>query len=72
MHYIMKTHLPHGFNTLFEQVEVTVACQVAWPDHVTIETPELFHLEKDEKSLCQQLWENELTCLSQSCVMPEC
>lgn len=55
----MSTYLPHGFNTLFEEVEVTMACQVTWPDHVTIETPELLHLEKDKKCLYQQLWENE-------------
>ena len=45
---ICSTDLPHGFNTLFEQVEVTMACHVAWPDHVTIKTPELLHLGKDK------------------------
>lgn len=51
-----STHLPHGFNTLLEEVEVTMARQIAWPDHVTIETPELLHLEKKKKCLHQQLW----------------
>lgn len=51
MHNKMSTHLPHGFNTLLEEVEVTMARQVAWPDHMTIETPELLHLEKKKKCL---------------------
>ncbi len=55
----MSTHLPHGFNALLEEVEVTVACQVPRPDHVTIETPELLHLGKGKKCFYQQLWQNE-------------
>lgn len=46
----MNSHLPHGFNTLLEKVEVTVSCQVAGPYHVTIETPELFNLVRNERS----------------------
>lgn len=61
MYYKMNTHLPHGFNTLLEEVEVTMACHVAWPDHVTIETPELLHLGKDES-------QHELVFIDLSCV----
>lgn len=39
-----RAHLPHGFNAFFEEVEVTMTCQIARSDHVTIETPELLHL----------------------------
>ena len=49
----MCIHLPHGFNTLFEEVEITVACQVTWPNHVTIETPKLLHLRTNEKWIHQ-------------------
>lgn len=53
------THLPHGFNAFFEQVEVTMTGQVTRPDHVTIETPELLHLGQIKKCLHWQLCKNE-------------
>lgn len=59
MYYKTSIYLPHGFNTLLKKVEVTVACQIAWPYHVTVKTPELLHLAKDKKCFYQQLWENE-------------
>lgn len=58
----MNTHLPHGFDTLLEEVEVTVARQVTWPDHVTIETPELLHLRKNESQ--HELVFTDLSCIS--------
>lgn len=38
------THLPHGFNSLFEQVEIAVTRQISRTNQVTVELPELFHL----------------------------
>lgn len=43
-----NTNLPHGFNTLFKEVEVAMTCQVTWADHVTVKTPELLHLKSDD------------------------
>lgn len=60
----ISTHLPHGLNTLLEEVEVTVAGQVAWSDHVTIETPELLHLVKEMKCLYQQLTQHKIWAVS--------
>ena len=37
-------HLPHGFNSFFEEVEVTVAGQVPGTHHVAVKPPELLHL----------------------------
>lgn len=42
----VPTHLPHGFDPLFEKVEVTVACQVPRTYHVTVKPPELLHLQQ--------------------------
>lgn len=42
------THLPHGFDALFEKMEVTVACQVPRTYHVTVKPPELFHLQQHQ------------------------
>lgn len=39
------THLPHGFDSLFEKMEVTMACQVPRTYHVTVKPPELLHLQ---------------------------
>lgn len=37
-------YLPHGFDPLLEQVEVTVSAQVTWTHQMTVEPPELLHL----------------------------
>lgn len=37
-------YLPHGLDSLFEKMEVAVASQITWSDHVTIKPPELLHL----------------------------
>lgn len=38
--------LPRGFNSFFEEMEVTVACQILWTYHVAIKPPELLHRGK--------------------------
>lgn len=40
-------HLPHGFNSFFEEMEVTVACQVPGTYHVAVKPPELLHLWRE-------------------------
>lgn len=57
------TDLPHGFNALLEEVEVTMACQVTWTDHVTIETPELLHLSRDKSQHELELKDAGCVCL---------
>lgn len=42
------TYLPHGFDAFLEQVEITVASQITWSDHVTVKSPELLHLNKHQ------------------------
>lgn len=37
-------YLPHGFDSLLEQMEVAVSAQVTWTDQMTVEPPELLHL----------------------------
>lgn len=42
--FFLFFYLPHGFDPLLEQVEVTVSAQVTWTDQMTVEPPELLHL----------------------------
>jgi hypothetical protein len=37
-------YLPHRFNPFFEEMKVTVACQVPRTYHVAVKLPELLHL----------------------------
>lgn len=41
---VFAFYLPHGFDPLLEEVEVTVSAQVTWTDQMTVEPPELLHL----------------------------
>ena len=43
-----SSHLPHGFNSFFEEMEVTVACQVPGTYHVAVKPPELLHLQRED------------------------
>lgn len=52
---LKSPHLPHRFNSFFEEMKVTVACQVPRADHVAVELPELLHLQK-EKPRAQELF----------------
>lgn len=38
---VLQAYLPHGFNSFFEEMEVTVACQVPRTYHVVVKPPEL-------------------------------
>lgn len=40
----MQTNLPHWLDALFEQVKVTVSCEVTRSHQMAVEFPELLHL----------------------------
>jgi len=44
----LSSHLPHGFNSFFEEMEVAVACQVPGTHHVAVKPPELLHLQRED------------------------
>ena len=44
----LSSHLPHGFNSFFEEMEVTVACQVPGTHHVAVKPPELLYLQRED------------------------
>lgn len=52
---LKSPHLPHRFNSFFEEMKVTVACQVPRAYHVAVKLPELLHLQK-EKPRVQELF----------------
>lgn len=54
------THLPHGLDSFLKQVEIAVAGQVARSDHVTIKTPELLHLQKQDSYELSIKWSTPL------------
>lgn len=42
---VFALYLPHGFDPLLEEVEVTVSTQVTRTDQMTVESPKLLHLK---------------------------